>query len=117
MKIFLQYPFYGQDLSNLRRVPSGTAQERHLDAVFELSGLAPGVNDGRYRYVVIASPRFPVPTGRAAAEELWTRSDPGVRLVIHETYPGARNRCSRYINLSAPTSVLDPARGGRANYP
>jgi len=86
---FLQYPFYGEDLSNYVQYLAMRSGNGISDPFRSCRAWRQAVDDGRYRYVVVASPGFPLRNDRSAPEEQWTRSDPGVHLVLEDNLPNA----------------------------
>ena len=86
---FLQYPFYGEDLSNYVQYLAMRSSNGISEPFRSCHAWRQAINDGRYQYVVVATPGFPLSNTQSAPQELWTRSDPAVRLVVEDSLPNA----------------------------
>jgi hypothetical protein len=85
--LFLQYPFYGNDLSN--HVQYITQRQAHgaVRPIFRCADWRRALNAGRYSYVVTGSGLLSSPqaTGKSQGPyALWTVTDPAARLIRRE---------------------------------
>jgi hypothetical protein len=103
--LFLQYPLYGEDLSNTvqyvgRRGPHGA-----FSVIDDCAEWRRTLNDGRYRYVVTAPAGFPDKLDPGEAPEArWTRSDPAATELLRDARLGYGEAI--LFRLDGP---LDPA--------
>jgi hypothetical protein len=77
VNFYLQYPFYGEDLSNRVQYVGRKRPHGGFAPVRGCSAWRAAVNAGRYRYVVTAPPGYPFapPASKTVpAEERWTRT-------------------------------------------
>ena len=85
VELALQYPFDGKDVSNHVQYLA-TRHDGKSSPITTCRAWRQAVNDGRYRYVIAASPGFPFTTKKPALEAEWTRSDPAARLVLEDSF-------------------------------
>jgi hypothetical protein len=86
---FEQYPLYGTDLSNHVQYLAIRHANGKSEPIPDCQAWRRAVNEGRYQYVVAATPGFPFVTIQPAREAAWTRSDPAAHLLHADTYLGA----------------------------
>ncbi|MDQ1381365.1 MAG: hypothetical protein QOJ71_2084 [Actinomycetota bacterium] len=85
----VHYPLYGKDLSNYVQYLAVRHSNGDSTPITDCRSWRRAINDGRYRYVVAASPGFPFRANRPALEADWTRSDPAAHLVLTDEFVGA----------------------------
>jgi len=100
----VQYPLYGNDQTDYVQYLATRSADRTSSRIATCSVWRRAVNDGRYAYVVISTPGFPVPPKQPTHELDWPRSAPAARLLLHDSVNGAQ------AWLFAITGPLDPAR-------
>lgn len=84
--LVLQYPFYGTDLSNHVQYLAIRHGDGASERIPDCRAWRQALNDGRYKYVIAASPGFPLASTRPASEMDWTRSDPSAHLVAEDSF-------------------------------
>ncbi|MDX6426570.1 MAG: hypothetical protein QOD52_1975 [Gaiellaceae bacterium] len=72
----LQYPLYGSSLSNYVQYVATRTSDGTSARITDCRSWRRAVNEGRYNYVVAATPGYPLATKKPALEAMWTRSDP-----------------------------------------
>jgi hypothetical protein len=103
--VFLQYPFYGKDLSNHVQYLGHEGPHGAFSPIASCREWRNALNAGRYRYVVTAPEGFPqVVKTRIAREARWTASDPAAEVVLRETPAGLGE-----VDLFRIDGPLDPA--------
>jgi hypothetical protein len=101
--VFLQYPLYGEDLSNYVQYVGTRGPHGAFKAIRQCAAWRRALNAGHYSYVVTG----PVPAGAPDATP-WTASDHAATLVIRE---------SRAFSLFRLNGRLDPAGCSRLASP
>jgi hypothetical protein len=86
----VHYPLYGKDLSNYVQYLAVRHSNGESEPIADCQSWRRAINEGRYQYVVASSPGFPFPPRRPANEAEWTRSDPAARLVLTDSFFGAK---------------------------
>ena len=88
--VFLQYPFYGEDLSNHVQYVGLEGEHGSYSGARTCREWRRAVDEGGYDYVVTAPPGFPAPFGRRpeGLEAPWTRAAPAATEVFHEDAVG-----------------------------
>jgi len=87
--LFLQYPLYGEDLSNTVQYVGRHGAHGAFAPIEDCGEWRRTLNDGRYRYVVTAPAGFPDKLNPGEAPEArWTRSDPAATELTRDVRPG-----------------------------
>ena len=86
----LQYPLYGRSLSNYVQYVATRTSDGVSSRITDCRTWRRAINDGRYNYVVAASPGYPFATNKPALEAVWTRSDPAATELLQVSRGGAK---------------------------
>ena len=102
----LQYPLYGNDLSNYVQYVGKKGPNGAFDPIRESAAWRRSLNGGRYSYVVTARE-----TEDKSVEAIWTSSDPAAVLVENNGWnrPTPTERQYPELSLFRITGHLDPA--------
>jgi hypothetical protein len=80
----IQYPLYGKDSSNFVQYIAVRHSDGASTPIPDCATWRRVLNRGRYKFVVVTTPDYPLPSKGTPVEESWMRSDPGARLLIHK---------------------------------
>ena len=87
---FLQYPLYGEDLSNRVQFVGTRGPNGAFAPIADCRAWRRALNAGRYRYVITAPPGFPANRGAdTGPEAAWTRGADGARELLRDGPAGA----------------------------
>jgi hypothetical protein len=79
-----QYPLDGKDSSNFVQYLAVRHKDRTSTPIPDCATWRTVINEGRYKFLVIAPYGYPLRGSGTPVQQLWTRSDPSARLLIDE---------------------------------